>query len=101
MRLRKKPRVEVADFDFHPNLTSSSHWLGQSDASRSFARLTNSLKVFFLKTRLRAQTYIQTPDESSSSEYFVSSQDGDGGSTLAESPLNVNSTEKKQFYQSL
>ena len=100
MRLRKKPRVEVADFDFHPHLTSSSS--SQWDQPDAITRLTDSLKVFFSKTRHRALTYIQTRSDSVSERSSVSSQDQDGGSTMSESPLNVNTeTDRKQFYQSL
>ncbi|CAL1538869.1 unnamed protein product [Lymnaea stagnalis] len=46
MRLRKKPQVEVADFDFHPNLTNN-----QSRTSEYFSRVVCKIKNMFPRTR--------------------------------------------------
>uniref|UniRef100_A0A0B6ZIH2 Uncharacterized protein n=1 Tax=Arion vulgaris TaxID=1028688 RepID=A0A0B6ZIH2_9EUPU len=51
MRINKKLFVEVADFDFHPSLTSS-----QSEASIRFTRVVQTLKLIFSRDRDEGST---------------------------------------------
>lgn len=42
MRLKKKPQVEVADFDFHPSLNNS-----RSDVSVRISQAIDTIKFWF------------------------------------------------------
>jgi len=91
MRLRKKPHIEVADFDFHPTLTESSNHA--ESTSLKLSKFTNSLKEILLKTFTRK----------ANSDQFISYapiNDLSPEESIDESVEQLQ-TERKQYYDTL